>query len=353
MPFLGATLPSRPSLGLRSSRGEAAREGLSGAVGKDRDTLHIAFGVDENYVHPMGVTITSIVENNPGLDLVFHVFIAEISQANRERLEQLEIHFRKPIDIHPIEDLAEIREQNVSKSHAYISKAAYTRLLIPEALQGVTDRVLYLDADILCVGNVARLLEMDVGDTAAAVIRDINAPAMCSRLAEKGLALGDYFNSGVLYINIPRWIATGVSERTLEKIADPVLNLGYFDQDALNIVLDGSVRFIDRTWNYQYGLTGRLKKVKDAMDVPSNTKFVHFIGPMKPWRTWNPHESKSLFLKYQKRSPWAGINLDDGFTPREFYVYSKFMYRLMFRQRRWLQGLVWYGKFLRRKYLAE
>lgn len=86
------------------------------------------------------------------------------------------------------------------------------------------------------------------------------------------------------------------------------------------------------------------------MDVPSDTKFVHFIGPMKPWRSWNPHQSKELFLRYQALSPWAGEALDDNFSPREIYVYSRFMYRSMFQQGRWLSGLIWYGKFLHRKH---
>ncbi|MEE4465045.1 glycosyltransferase, partial [Azotobacter chroococcum] len=116
------------------------------------------------------------------------------------------------------------------------------------------------------------------------------------------------------------------------------------------IVLDGQACFIDRGWNHQYGLTGKLKKGKAEMDVPPSTRFVHFIGPMKPWRNWNPHQSKELFLKYQALTPWAGVALDEGFTPREIYVYSRFMYRLMFRQGRWLSGLLWYGRFLRWKH---
>lgn len=320
---------------------------------KNTDALHIAFGVDENYLHPMGVTITSIIEHNPELNLIFHVFISEISPASREQVERLEGLFGKPVHLHLIEELIDIKDPGSNKSQAYISKASYIRLLIPEALKDTTGRVLYLDADILCVGNISELLSLDIGDTIAGVIRDSAFKSMLSRLGEGDLVLGNYFNSGVLYINIPLWLAHKVSERALEKIADPALSLVYLDQDALNLVLDGSVHFMGKKWNHQYGLTGRLKKGKAEMDVPAETKFIHFIGPMKPWRSWNPHQSKDLFLKYQALSPWAGARLDDGFTPREFYVYSRFMYRLMFQQRRWLHGFFWYGRFLYKKYLAD
>ncbi|GAB3368547.1 glycosyltransferase family 8 protein [Azotobacter armeniacus] len=325
---------------------------MSDAATRNINVLHVAFGVDENYLHPMGVTITSIAENNPDLDLVFHVFISEISSVSRGRLEQLESLFGKPVHIHLVDELVGVKDPGAGKGQAYISKAAYIRLLIPEALKGVADRVLYLDADILCAGDISELLRLDIGDTIAAVVRDAGSESKRAGLTRKGQVLTDYFNSGVLYIDIPRWIAGKVSERALEKIADPVLNLRYSDQDALNIVLNGKVRFIDRAWNYPYGLTGKLKKGRVGMVVSPDTKFVHFIGPMKPWRGWNPHQSKELFLKYQALSPWAGERLDDGFTPREIYVYSRFMYRLMFSQGRWLHGLVWYGRFLHRKYLA-
>lgn len=317
---------------------------------KHVDTLHVAFGVDEKYLHPMAVTIASIVESNPGLELVFHVFIARISPASRTRLEQLEHLCGRPVHLHLVDELAEIKDPGGGKGQAHISKAAYIRLLIPEALQDVTERVLYLDADILCTGEISELPQLDLGASIAAVVRDAGARSKRAGLERKGFALADYFNSGVLYIDIPRWIASGISERALEKIVDPALNLRYSDQDALNIVLDGQACFIDRGWNHQYGLTGKLKKGKAEMDVPPSTRFVHFIGPMKPWRNWNPHQSKELFLKYQALTPWAGVALDEGFTPREIYVYSRFMYRLMFRQGRWLSGLFWYGRFLRWKH---
>ncbi|MFC0667595.1 glycosyltransferase family 8 protein [Azotobacter chroococcum] len=325
---------------------------MSDTATKNINALHVAFGVDENYLHPMGVTITSIIENNLALDLVFHVFISAISSVSRARVEQLEGLFSKPVHLHIVDELVDVKDPGAGKGQAYISKAAYLRLLIPEALKDVSDRVLYLDADILCVGDISGLLRLDIGDTIAAVIRDAGSESKRVGLIRKGQVLTDYFNSGVLYINIPRWITERVSERALEKIADPALNLRYSDQDALNIVLDGKVQFIDRVWNHQYGLTGKLRKGKIGMDVPPSTKFVHFIGPMKPWRSWNPHQSKELFLKYQALSPWAGECLGDGFTPREIYVYSRFMYRLMFQQGRWLRGLIWYGRFLHKKYMV-
>jgi len=323
---------------------------MSDTGSQSLNALHIAFGVDEHYVHPMAVTMASIIANNPGLALVFHVFIADVSPSSRERLAQLASQSGQRIDIHGVDLQALVSGVSAQQqSHAYISKAAYTRLLIPEALAAITDRVLYLDADILCLGDISGLLNLDLEGATAAVVRDLNALGMRTRLSHKQLLLRDYFNSGVLLIDIPRWLEQKVSERALAKITDPLLNLKYFDQDALNIVLEGKVRVIDSQWNCQYPLTSRLRKGKTQMDVPADTRFVHFIGPLKPWRTWSPHQSRELFVQYQALSPWAGTDLDEGFTPRERHVYLRFMYRHLFKEQQWLKGLLWYVKFLRHK----
>ena len=37
------------------------------------NVFHIAYGIDANFVRPMGVAMTSIVENNQESEFVFHV----------------------------------------------------------------------------------------------------------------------------------------------------------------------------------------------------------------------------------------------------------------------------------------
>ncbi|MBB3104921.1 glycosyltransferase family 8 protein [Azomonas macrocytogenes] len=306
--------------------------------------FHIAFGVDENYIRPMGVTITSIIKNNPDSSFVFHIFSPEISQSNLEKINKLSTLSSVSINVHIIEKPSTQNKQINDKKLSHISEAAYTRILIPKLLHKITNNFLYLDADILCTGDISSLFDIDISNVAAAVVRDINSETMQHRLAKKQLVLSDYFNSGVLYINISYWLANNISEKVLEKINDPILQLGYFDQDALNVILDHSVFFIDSEWNYQYPLTSALRR--GIVDTSySNKKFIHFIGPMKPWRNWNPHNSKELFLKYQDQSPWSEINLDDEFSPREAYIYSKYMCRTMLKQRRWHELFIWYTKF--------
>ncbi|MGE5622602.1 MAG: glycosyltransferase family 8 protein, partial [Bacillota bacterium] len=114
--------------------------------------VHVAFGVDADYFRGMGVTITSVVKNNPGTQFVFHVFAFSISEDSRRRLAALEKVCGVTICLHLLSTdlLKEFSEFPCFSQH---SLGTFIRLLIPNKLQGVTKKVLYLDADILCFGN--------------------------------------------------------------------------------------------------------------------------------------------------------------------------------------------------------
>src|SRR4051812_11988039 len=148
----------------------------------------------------MGVTITSVIENNPGVHFVFHVFAFTVSADNRNRLRQIETKYGVEIRIHVI-DPAVFNKYARFPSFAHYSAAIFTRLLIPEALQGITDKVLYLDADILCLGSIAELVSMDMSDSIVALIQDNGEETVRNQCERLRLREKRYFNSGVLYIN--------------------------------------------------------------------------------------------------------------------------------------------------------
>jgi lipopolysaccharide biosynthesis glycosyltransferase len=135
------------------------------------DAIHVAFGVDANYFRGMGVTITSVVKNNPDLQFVFHVFAFFVSEDSRHRLNQLEKKYGVTINVHLLStDL--LKEFAEFPCFAHHSLGTFIRLLIPNKLQGITKKVLYLDADILCFGSITELLSTDIDDCIAAVVHD-------------------------------------------------------------------------------------------------------------------------------------------------------------------------------------
>lgn len=303
--------------------------------------LHIAFGVDSNYFLGMGVAIVSVLENNRDQDLVFHVLTPSISDENAARLRQIEARYQTVINVRII-DPSIFDEFANFPSFSQYSAAIFTRLLIAGALHGVADKVLYLDADIICQGSIVDLLAIDISDCVAAAVGDVGSIA-ANQIATLQLSSRQYFNSGMLYINVNNWMANDVWHHAVQAILASSKKFSFPDQDALNIVLDGKAKIIDSKFNWMYDLFGETASNKK---IAGDAVFVHFVGRLKPWHDWCCNPSNSLFFKYQDLSPWAGVAL---YPPKNYKEIRMFSQGLR-KTGKWGQATVWYAKYLLNKF---
>lgn len=311
------------------------------------DVFHIAFCVDNHYFRSMGATIASIINNNPDVSIIFHVFAFAVSDEHRCRLTELERRFGVRTAIHIIEPSVFSRFARFTQS-SYYSPSIFTRLLIPTVLQGIAQNVLYLDADIICVGPINELVRMDISDTIAVVVPDAEATTK-RRTAALGLEHRRYFNSGMMYMNINLWVSNKITESTIDAILRNGKDFRFPDQDALNAVLDGRVRFIGKKWNYLYGLVGDLERDQRKMQIDGEAVFIHFAGAVKPWNNWCLHESRELFVKYHLLSPWSDLPLDEApQNYKEMRMHSRFQ----LRRGKVLDSARWYLRYARAKFFC-
>jgi UDP-glucose:(glucosyl)LPS alpha-1,3-glucosyltransferase len=311
----------------------------------DKRTFHVAFCVDNHYFRSMGATITSLIAHNPATHFVFHVFAFAVAEEHRARLSALEKKFDVETRIHII-DPTVFRDFARFTESSYYSPAIFSRLLIPTVLRDVTDRVLYLDADILCVGSIAELMDTDIADVVAAVVPDAEATAR-RRCAALGLDYPHYFNSGVMYMNVGLWMANRITEQTVDALLKDGKDYRFPDQDALNVVLAGRARFIDKKWNCLYGLVGDLENDRRELRLPGETALVHFAGAVKPWSNWTLHESRELFARHHAMSAWADLPLDEApKNYKEMRMHSRFLWR----RKQVAQSLYWYWRYTRAKF---
>lgn len=294
----------------------------------------------------MGATIASIVANNPGRHFTFHVLAPGLSEDNRQRVERLgRMHPASvAVQVHLL-DLSLFDEFAAILAHSHYSLSIFTRLLIPAVLQEQAERVLYLDADILCVGKVDELFEQDIGADIALVVPDV--PRMAKRrVAALELPRAEYFNSGVMLINISKWIENGITAQARDTLLHSKKELRFPDQDALNIVLNGRARYISPRWNYLYDLIGDLGRNQRAMRPVGKAVFLHFAGAVKPWSEWSGHDARALFRRYHALSPWSDLALDQApRNTKELRMQSRFL----LRQGKPLQSLAWYLRYLRKR----
>lgn len=303
------------------------------------DVLHIAFGVDSGYFRGMGVAITSIVKQNPDKAFVFHVFAFTVSDDNRRRIAKLGSMFALDVRIHKLsEHMLDAFRQ--FPCFAQNPLGMFIRLLIPDVLHGVTNRVLYLDADLLCFGRLDAITEVDIDDVIAAVVHDEQSTTAKTQIAALDLAYPQYFNSGVMYINVDKWHDNNIQNVTLTALSSR--EFVFADQDALNIALNGQVKFIGDEWNCRYHLVDYISRGDTHLALPAGTVFMHFTGPAKPWHDWCLHEAKSIFAALQAQSSWSDMPLDPPRSAREMKLFSK----SLIKHKRMAEGIGWHLKYI-------
>jgi UDP-glucose:(glucosyl)LPS alpha-1,3-glucosyltransferase len=321
-----------------------AAKRIAQVASNGRPTFHIAFCADDNYCRPMGATIASILANNPGQHFTFHLLAISLTGDNQARFRRVAEMGNAATHIHLL-DAAQFAPFAGFLGHSHYSLSIFTRLVIPDMLKGMAERVLYLDADILCLGALDALIDIDFDGKLAVVVPD--APVTTRRrVAALNLEHNEYFNAGVMLINVAPWIAAGATAQAIDTLANSTLDLRFNDQDALNIVLNGRARYVGQRYNTLYDLIHDLQVNSTALRDLQDAVLVHFAGSVKPWAAWSGHAAAALFAGYLAQSPWGDLALDAApKNTKEMRMHSRFL----LRQGKPLQSLAWYVRYLRKR----
>ena len=295
----------------------------------EKKPIHIAFGVDANFIRPMGITMTSLIDHNRNQSLIFHVFANSIEAVDVKRLTILAETEDVFIQLYHINQ--EIFH-DLQTTWNYTA-ATYNRFIVAKLLYPETDKVIYMDADMVCTGNLDELVEMDFEGKIAMVVHD-QGKFVASHMKTLDLKHDCYFNAGMLYIDLKAWNENQISDRAMELLQKRKFFL--LDQDALNILLDGRAKFIDRKWNEICNMEKKNSKISDEAVI------VHFASRNKPWHVWCIHPEKELFIRYSQASLWKDVPFMN--QPRS-YKEMKMMGAAMLSQGNYGEALSWYWKY--------
>jgi UDP-glucose/galactose:(glucosyl)LPS alpha-1,2-glucosyl/galactosyltransferase len=280
-------------------------------------SIVVMSSTDERYVMPLTVMVRSMLENlAAGTPVNLYIFQDGVSAASRRCAEDSWEPF--PVRTHWVRpEMSEIRRRLRDRGFTG-PPAAYFRLLAGELLPPEVTKVIYLDADIVVMGDLSGLWNVEMNGNLAMAVPDAYAKAFhlgrISRVMFSEEIRFDlqtpYFNTGVLLIDVEGWRREKVGERTLRLLADYRKDLRFYDQDALNCALQGRCGVLDLTWNFHelpdclFLWDASFYRKAGLQEATPEPQVVHFIARAKPWMARCFYLKTDVFRDYFSRTRW-------------------------------------------------
>ena len=190
------------------------------------DVINIVLTCDDRYVQHAAVTIISVVKNTKR-NVHFYVFDCGILPENLERLKRLDVGSN-------VLEVVQVQKIDVFENYKYqpeYSPAIMYRLAIPEILP-LLDKALYLDCDIVAVGDIGELWDIDLGDK---MLGGSVLPYCCRPRYFPDFDKC-YFGSGLLLMNLKKMVEVLFFKKAVRTLCA----IRYFmtpDQDVLHVLL--------------------------------------------------------------------------------------------------------------------
>jgi lipopolysaccharide biosynthesis glycosyltransferase len=270
--------------------------------------LHVACAAEGSYVAHSAALLHSVAAHAG--ERVVHVHYLHgprFPAQDAGRLEQMLGSLGAELSFHEIAPERVARLPVVEQFTA----AMWYRIFLPE-LVPESDRVLYLDADTIVVRPLDPLWEVDLGDHYVAAVTNVFLPQHLDRLRTLGLASPtDYFNSGVLLLNLDAMRRDGSTGALHDYAASRGAGLGWPDQDTLNGVLGERRLPLGPEWNYMNSMRTPFALyafTADELDAAARAPRIrHFEGPRhnKPWHWAALDEDRDLYRAHALATPWG------------------------------------------------
>ena len=269
-------------------------------------------GADGNYALQAQVWMLSLVKTQRSPVRVV-VFGNGWSDKDRSVMKDLENNLVK-VEVRGVDGT---QFSNVQLKNGFPLATAYN-VLAPLYLLGDESRAIYMDADMVVTEDLSplweKLLVSSVGAVLDAHIVWMASPSMWRPWKEEGLEpLTPYLNTGLMLLDLDRWRADKLTERTLEYLEK--YELPCVDQDALNLALRGVFDQLHPRYNSMPYHHLKMLRYLDTVELDliigeaiTQPAVIHyhrsFFG--KPWNYGCKHPGKNLWrsLADEVRPGW-------------------------------------------------
>lgn len=263
--------------------------------------IPIFFSTDDNYIPYLDVAIRSLIINT-SKDYHYRIIVLNTG-LKADNIAKVKQNERNGFTI----DFVDISE-NVKgiksrfKNVYHFSIVTYYRLFIA-SLFPQYDKIVYLDCDLVILGDISKLYHTELGENILGVVSD---QYVCNTkefraYAEKAVGVNPdtYFNAGVLVISLEQFRKNKIESRFVDLISKYDFDLLDPDQAYLNFLCFGKTVMLPNGWN---------KSPTEAICV-GEKNIVHYNLYKKPWQ-YNDMIDGEYFWEYAKLSPYCDLILE-------------------------------------------
>jgi lipopolysaccharide biosynthesis glycosyltransferase len=272
--------------------------------------INILVCTDNNYIIPLAALLDSFRETAKNSKITIHWFALEVADSNLKKISKLCNLLGYKIKIYKF---CGTKISSKFYTSGRITSATYLRLYFADKLKDIS-KVLYLDCDMIVVGDIKDLWSYDVSHCVAAVVKD-SASINLSHLGK--LTPKSYFNAGMMLINLDQWKKDKIQNK-LFGLLDQKIHFRFHDQDLLNLALNKKVSFIESRWNLIPSRENKNKikafSVLCRLGLQKAFNFnyiIHYAASKKPWHYLSSHPLKALWWKHLRRTKFANFVPED------------------------------------------
>ncbi len=265
--------------------------------------IPIYFAIDDNYAPYLVVTLQSIVDNSNKENFYkFYILNTFLSERNYNEIAKFNTD-NTSIDF---VDVTKYMDSFSDKLHLrdYYTNATYYRMFLPSIAKEY-DKILYLDSDIIVLDDIANLFNHDINDNlVGAIVEDVMTNFdVFGTYVEKALGIDRYkfFNAGILVMNTKQFRELDIENKFLELISNFKFVVTQ-DEDYLNVLCKGRIKFIDEGWN-------RAPIPGTQLDT-DKLKLIHYKITWKPWN-YSDVMYEDSFWDYAKKTAYYQDLLDN------------------------------------------
>ncbi|MBO5778421.1 MAG: glycosyltransferase family 8 protein [Clostridia bacterium] len=241
-----------------------------------RKEIPIFFSTDDAYIPYLDVAIASLIDN-ASKDYRYRIIVLNTGVSS----ESISLIKKNEQDGFTIDFIDISRNLETIQSHFknvyHFSVVTYYRLFIA-SLFPEYDKIIYLDCDLVVLGDISKLYQIDLGDNilGAGPEQYVQHTAEFRQYAQIALGVDpdQYINAGVLVINLAEYRKKRIEEKFIEMITQHDFDLLDPDQAYLNYLCQNKILILPNGWN----------KEPTLLPCEGEKNIVHYALYKKPWQ---------------------------------------------------------------------